>query len=350
MKYNIYIQGQKKTAKGNYKKMKRIRIAQIGTSKYSHGSDIFRTLCAHEELFDIAGYAMPEGEREKFPAHMPTFEGHREMTVDEIMNDTSIEAVVIETEEIYLFKYALMAAEHKKHIHMEKPGGLNEAEFEKIIETVSKNSTVFHTGYMYRYNPCIKEIIGRIKAGEIGDIISVEAHMSGWRDEAQTKWLKTFPGGMMFYLGCHLIDLVYAIQGMPEKVLPFNRSTGVYDTDAKDFSMAVFEYKNGASFVKTTQAERGGFLRRQLVITGTKGKFEIRPLEISVKYPIQYTEYTECMSTDWNDPGVHKRSEVYHRYDDMMVSFGRMVLGEIENPYTYAYELELYKLLTLACM
>ncbi len=47
------------------------------------------------------------------------FEGYQRMTVEEILNNPEIEAVAIETEEIYLTKYVQMAAEHGKHIHME---------------------------------------------------------------------------------------------------------------------------------------------------------------------------------------------------------------------------------------
>ena len=103
--------------------MEKIRIAQIGTSAYSHGYSIFRTLLAHPELFEVVGYALPENEREKFPAQMPEFSRCREMTVEEILADPTIEAVAVETEEIYLTKYALMVAKAGKHLHMEKPGG-----------------------------------------------------------------------------------------------------------------------------------------------------------------------------------------------------------------------------------
>lgn len=329
--------------------MKKIRVAQIGTSKYSHGNEIFNTMRNNPDVFEIVGYAMPENEKEKFCAKMSPFQNYPEMTVEQIIEDKTIDAVVIETEEIYLTKYALMAARAGKHIHMEKPGGISLSDFEELISIVKSNGTVFHTGYMYRYNPCIKDIMQRVKAGEIGEVISVEAQMSGWRGVEHTSWLSTFPGGMMFYLGCHLIDLVLQIQGMPEKIIPFNKSTGIYDTDAKDYSMAVVEYKSGVSFVKTTQAERGGFARRQLVITGTRGKFEVRPLEISIKYPLQYTEYTECKSDDWNDVGEHHRSVDYDRYTDMMLSFAQMVAGEKKNPYTYDYELELFRAITRCC-
>ena len=329
--------------------MRKIRVAQIGTSRYSHGNDIFKAMKNNPDIFEVVGYAFPENEREKFQDRIQCFNGYPEMTVEEILADKTIDAVAIESEEIYLTKYALMAAKAGKHIHMEKPGGLSLQDFEELIATVKKNGTVFHTGYMYRYNPTIKSVIDRAKAGELGDIISVEAQMSGWRGEEQTSWLSNFKGGMMFYLGCHLVDLVLQIQGMPKAIVPFNKSTGIYGCDAEDFSFALLEYEKGVSFVKTTQAERGGFLRRQLVVTGSRRKIEIKPLEITVKYPLQYTEHCEVSDDDWNAPGEKFRTEPFDRYNEMMVSFGKMVAGEIENPYSYDYELELYKTILKCC-
>ena len=329
--------------------MRAIRVAQIGTSRYSHGNEIFGTMKRFPEIFEIVGYAFPEGEKEKFPQNLLMFDGYTELTVEQIIADESIEAVVIETEEVYITKYALMAARAGKHIHMEKPGGVSLENFEELIETVKKNKTVFHTGYMYRYNPAIKSIMERVKNGEIGEIVSVEAQMGGFRGEEQTGFLKAFPGGMMFFLGCHLIDLVLQFQGAPKSIVSYNKTSGRYDTDAKDFSMAVFEYDRGVSFVKTTQAEMGGFSRRQLVITGTKGKFEVRPLERSIQYPLQYTEYIECMSEDWDDCGKLTRTEEHDRYEAMLFAFAQMVRGEKENPYTYDYELSLFKTILKCC-
>lgn len=329
--------------------MKKIRIAQIGTSRYSHGGEIFDTLLNNSDVFDVVGYALPENEREKFPEKMRLFRDFPELTVDEILNDPSIDAVTVETEEIYLTKYAIMAAKHGKHVHMEKPGGTDLSEFERLISTVKRNGTVLHLGYMYRYNPCLTDILPRVKEGEIGDIISVEAQMSSLRDKDQTDWLSTFSGGMMFYLGCHLVDLVLRIQGSPKRIIPINRSSGLYDSRGQDNSFALFEYETGASFLKTTQAEYGGFDRRQLVITGTKGKFEIRPLEIMLEYPFMQTVYVKCSDPDFCDGGEKFISEPFERYTDMLRSFHKMALGEKENPFTPDYELELYKALLTAC-
>ena len=46
---------------------------------------------------------------------MKAFDGYNEMTVDKILNNPEIEAIVVETEEIYLTKYALMVANAGKN-------------------------------------------------------------------------------------------------------------------------------------------------------------------------------------------------------------------------------------------
>ena len=90
--------------------MRKIKIAQIGTSRNSHGNQIWTSLLKQNDIFEVVGYAFPEEERKKFPTRVDAFDGYREMTVEEILSDPEIEAVAVETEEIYLTKYALMVA------------------------------------------------------------------------------------------------------------------------------------------------------------------------------------------------------------------------------------------------
>ena len=123
--------------------MRKIKIAQIGTNTNSHGNDIWKNLKRQDDIFDIVGFALPESEREKFPERMKSFEGYREFTAEEILNNPEIEAVTIETEEIYLTKYALMAARAGKHIHMEKPGGIMLKDFEELISIMKTKGKVF---------------------------------------------------------------------------------------------------------------------------------------------------------------------------------------------------------------
>lgn len=331
--------------------MKKIRIAQIGTSNYSHGNLIWESLRKQSDIFEIVGYAMPEAEGEKFPNKMPSFDGYCKMTVEEILSDPTIAAVAVETEEIYLTKYALMAAKSGKHIHMEKPGGMDISAFQDLIRTVKKNKTVLHIGYMYRYNPYVNELVTKAKNGDLGEIISVEAQMNGISPptvEAR-QWLSAFEGGMMFFLGCHLIDLILQINGIPEEVIPFNCPTHIGGSESQDFGMAVFKYKNGISFAKTNAAEVGAYLRRQLVVSGSKGTVELKPFETSLGGSKVFTRKTEHIGEEFNVKSTTATSETFDRYDGMMSSFASYVRGEKENPYTLDYELELYKTILKAC-
>ena len=327
--------------------MKKIRIAQIGTSQYSHGNSIWNSFLKQSDLFEVVGYAFPENEREKFPRQAEAFAGHREMTVEEILSDPTVEAVAVETEEIYLTKYAQMVADAGKHLHMEKPGGTDLAAFRRLIATLKEKNLAFTTGYMYRFNPKVREVLSRIEKGEFGKIYSVEAHMSCIHSDEWRRWLSNFPGGMLFFLGCHLIDLIYRIMGEPLEVIPLSTSTHFRDVHTEDFGMAVFRYPNGVSFAKTCDVEKGGFLRRQLVVAGEKGTVEILPLEAFAEGG-QYTVMRENFTDEWAGGWVTSQSEVHDRYDDMMKNFAEIVRGK-ENPYPYDYELGLYELLLRAC-
>ena len=328
--------------------MRKIRVAQIGTSGNSHGNFIWKALTQNPDVFDVAGYAFPEQEQEKFPKHAEKFAGYRELTVDQILSDPTIEAVVIETEEIYLTKYALMAARAGKHIHMEKPGGIQPEEFRELVSLMKRTGKVFHTGYMYRYNPVLQDLRKRIDAGELGEIVSVEAQMNCIYPKEKRQWLENFPGGMMFFLGCHLIDLVLQLQGVPRQIIPMNKKTGLEDTTSTDFGMAALEYDRGWSFVKATACEIGGYMRRQLVICGTKGTIELKPFEI-MDGPLHRTGKTEYFSENWRDGGTSETSELFNRYAPMMIGFAQMVAGERENPWSYDYELQLYETIQRCC-
>jgi predicted dehydrogenase len=278
---------------------------------------------------------------------MRDFEGYREMTLDEILSDKEIEAVTVETEEIYLVKYALMAARAGKHVHMEKPGGTDFSAFSELVSVLKEKDLAFSVGYMYRFNPAIRGLMKRIEAGEFGKIYSVEAHMDCKHTKEVREWLNSFPGGMLFFLGCHLIDLIYRIQGEPSEIIPLSSKTRFDGVDSFDYGMVAFKYPNGVSFAKTSAAEYGGFLRRQLVVAGECGTVEIKPLETCVSDG-QYTTVNECFFGDWHKPWNSYQTEIYDRYDDMMINFADIIRGKV-NPYSYDYELGLYRLILRSC-
>ncbi|MBQ6702976.1 MAG: Gfo/Idh/MocA family oxidoreductase [Clostridia bacterium] len=324
-----------------------IRIAQIGISDYNHGKQIWTTLNSNPDVFEVVGFALPENER-LLSQRAEVFNGFRELTLEQILNDPTITAVTIETEEKHLNKYAIMAAKAGKHIHMEKPGSQNLAEFEEIIGTARKNNTVFHTGYMYRYNPYVIELLNRIKNGEFGEILSVEAQMSCYHKPALRKWLEGYKGGSLYYLGCHLIDLIMLIQGKPKNIIPLNKRTGIDDINADDNGFVVLEYKKGVSFAKVCSHERGGYYRRSLVVTGEKANAVLLPLEAGNESEMT-TTLNYCNANSFGAKGEISVSEPFDRYKTMMRSFAEYASGVKDNPFTLDYELEVYKTILKCC-
>lgn len=329
--------------------MKPIRIALIGVNEYSHSIQIHTRICQLTQLFEVVGICYPENEEQRLSFRVEKFPDLPRLTVEQIMNDPTIEAVAVETDEIYCTKYALLAARAGKHVHMEKPGGRELADFEALISTVKDKNLVFCPGYMYRFNPYVQELMEAIQRGELGQILSVEAQMSCTHPTTLRQWFDQLPGGMMFYLGCHLIDLIYRIQGQPQSILPLSRATGVEGVTGKDYGMAVLEYPQGVSFARCISLERGGYRRRQLVVTGTKATWELRPLELGPEAGMttSRTVYTEVRP--WGHPGVSETSEPFDRYNAMLTHFARCVRGEQQNEYTPDYELALYRLVLRCC-
>lgn len=328
--------------------MKPIRIALIGVNENSHSIQIHTRIQQMTNCFEVVGIAYPEREEERLPHKTEKFAHLKKLTLDEILNDPTIEAVAIETDEIYCTKYALMAARKGKHIHMEKPGGRELSDFEELIKTVKEKNVIFCPGYMYRYNPYVQELFSAIEKGELGQILSVEAQMSRYDKPELRTWLGNFKGGMMFFLGCHLIDLIYRIQGTPEKIYPLNKSTGLDGIDSNDFGTVVLEYPQGISFVRTIGVERGGFQRRQIVVIGSEGTWEIKPLEWGPETEI-VTRRNVFTEKKWKVAGTSAQTPPFDRYEAMLTHFARCVRKEQENEYSPDYELEVYKFLLQCC-
>ena len=201
-----------------------------------------------------------------------------------------------------------------------------------------------------------KKILSLVREGKLGKVFSVETHMSVRHPKEKREWLGNFEGGMMYFLGCHLVDLTLLIQGMPDKITAYNRNTAIEgQKPAQDLGFAVLEYENGLSTVKTCAAEVNGFERRQLVVTAQKATIEVKPLEqkapnsdsLMVSHA-RITWHGEDVDP-WRDASEKLESDVYDRYDPMMHDFACIVRGEKENPWSYDYELELYKIIMEAC-
>lgn len=330
--------------------MAKIRVAQIGVG-HDHAQGYMDTMRRMPEIFEIAGVCAESQEWESQLAVQSCYKDIPHRDRDDILGDSTLDAILIETEEHALVPNTILAVEAGFPVHMDKPGGEDFALFTKLVRLAEKKHLPFQMGYMYRYNPAVRMAEQMMRDGVFGEIIAVEAQMSVRHNPEKRAWLNRFHGGMMFFLGCHLVDLIYRFQGIPRSITPMNRNTLTDGVDTPDYGFAVFDYERGISFAKTSAAEVNGFARRQLVITGTKASVELKPFEYYVD---------GGMTTDMNIAHFNPQNQwrigsdpvtvpVFGRYDRMMEEFALAVRGEMELPYTYQSEIDVQKMVLEAC-
>ncbi|MBR5528290.1 MAG: Gfo/Idh/MocA family oxidoreductase [Clostridia bacterium] len=332
--------------------MRKLRVVQVGT-EHDHACGPYFTVKHMPEKFEIIGIIEEKEDPvhqcgnffKEPPADLPpyiTWEKAFEMKPD---------AFLIETCELDLVENAIRALEAGYHVYIDKPGSAESERFHYMCNLAKEKGLVLCFGYMYRYNPSVLHAKQLMDEGKLGEIFSVEAQMSVRHQNTKRAWLSRFEGGMTYFLGCHLIDLVAMFCGFPEEVIPMNCNTGVDGNDSVDFGFCAYKYKNGYSFIKSCATEINGYERRQLVICGSLGTIEITPFERNLEGGYINSEYRETLNNDvpWNDNSTTVVSDPYFRYDKMFESFYNYVCGTEKNPYTYDYEAKLHDLILASC-
>ena len=209
-----------------------------------------------------------------------------------------------------------------------------------------ENGTVFHTGYMYRYNPAVLRCLEHIKNGDLGEIYSINAEMSTFHGAPYKKWLKSFGGGIMYILGSHLVDLIVYMMGEPKKITSFLKHTGLDGVDFEDNNLAVLEYDKALARIFVSSVEVNGFGRRQLVVSGSKGTVNICPLERPITMTYSDTSIADKTYEDRKIVIPFEDHTADGRYDEMMQDLYAYIMGTKQNPFTYEHDYLVQKVLS----
>lgn len=324
--------------------MERVKVAQYGIG-HNHGGEKMNTFRRFPELFEVVGFCEPDEGWYEERGNLPCYQGLRRLTREELLSRRDIMAVSVETDVKDLNKAALECIQAGFHIHMDKPAGVDIKEFEQLLTLAQRTGRIVQMGYMYRYNPAIQYVMELVRSGALGEIFEIDAQMSTGHPQDYRQWLSQFPGGTMYIFGCHLIDLILSVLGEPRHIIA-RRQSIAEDVSLEDSGFALLEYEKALCTVRTTSVEVNGYGRRQFVVCGTKGTAEIKPLERPTCLSVSFSK---------DSPAVYQDSKTFvdvpgngQRYDAQLKDLYAMVLGQKENPYSYAHELAVQRT-TLAC-
>jgi predicted dehydrogenase len=243
----------------------RLRIGQIGT-EHAHAGGKMEAMRSLTDLWEVVGVTGPKG-----------YDGVKSMSVDELLAVPDLHAVAVETTLEASCAMARRCIEAGKHVHLDKPGAVDHAEFKAMRLEAEKRGLTVQMGYMLRYNPAFELLFHAVNEGWLGQITEIDAAMGKLADPSTRGKIGALEGGGLFELGCHIIDATLTILGKPASVTPF--STPTSDDGVKDNQMAVLSYPNATAVIRCNHADPFGGPRRRFSVTGTEGTLEILPLE-----------------------------------------------------------------------
>jgi len=321
--------------------MKRVKIGQIGIC-HEHAAAKMQSLRAMPEVYEVVGVVDDrQTQAAKFAGDdLTPYDGIPLLTEEELFAIPDLRAVAVETPNLDLVPTAMRCMERGLAMHMDKPGGGDLELFGRLLQGCKARKLPFQMGYMLRNNPGLQFAQAAIRNGWLGDVFEIQANMShDYGGDSYQEYLAKFRGGIMFNLGCHLIDTVVAMLGRPASVTPFLKAAPGSPGDAMNNCLAVLEYPQAHAMLSACSREVDGLNHRRFKLSGTRGTIELCPLErfdgqpLTLRLVLQEGNAAYGAGTHVVDFGVQ-----HDRYREQLQELARVINGEIANPYTYDHD------------
>jgi len=319
----------------------RIKIGQIGVG-HAHASKL--GVYRRSPDYEVVGIVEPDATLRSRAGGQAAFQGLPWMTREQLLNAPGLQVVLVETRVRDLLSTAEACVAAGKHIHLDKPAGESLPQFQRILDSARKQSLLVQMGYMYRYNPGFVLLREFLAKGWLGEPFEVHAVMSKVLDTESRNDAAPYSGGIMFELGCHLVDQVVALFGRPKKIADYSQHVAKVDDQLLDNMLAVFTYSKMIASVKSSAVEVEGMSRRHFVVCGSEGTFHIQPLDnpsVRVALSAPRGNYRK---------GVQEvRFPKYERYVGDAADMALIVRGEKARDFPYDHDLAVQETLLAAC-
>jgi len=92
-----------------------------------------------------------------------------------VLDDKSVQAVVVATPDHWHAPAAIMACEAGKHVYVEKPCSHNLREGRLLVEAARRNNVVVQHGTQSRTDPLVAGAVRMLREGAIGDVLMAKA-------------------------------------------------------------------------------------------------------------------------------------------------------------------------------
>jgi predicted dehydrogenase len=171
-------------------------------------------------------------------------------SLDAILGDASIDAVVFATPHTQHPDQVVRAAGAGKHVFVEKPFSLSVAEAERARAAAAKAGIVLAVGFNRRFHPSMGLLRDAVRSGRLGTLVTISAEQTAlhgislpadaWRVRGEEA-----PAGAMTAIGVHLVDGMIDLFGPIRQVSAQVARRAAPRVD--DTTDILLRFENGAS-------------------------------------------------------------------------------------------------------
>jgi scyllo-inositol 2-dehydrogenase (NADP+) len=194
------------------------KIIKTGICSYGMSGSIFHAPFIHVH----PGFAFTAVvERSKHTAQQRYPDVKVYTSVEDLLQDASLELIVVNTPNYTHYEYAKAALNAGKHVIVEKPFTVKSEEGAELAALAKSKGLVLSVYHNRRFDGDFKIVREVINSGDLGDILEAEIHYDRFREELSYKKHKesSLPGtGGLYDLGSHLVDQALQLFGWPEAV------------------------------------------------------------------------------------------------------------------------------------
>lgn len=253
-----------------------------------------------------------------------------------VLEDASIDAVVVATPNDLHAPMTVAAARAGKHVLLEKPAALTGAELDAMVAEVERASVLCQVNMILRWHPMIEAIVARRDSGGLGEIFCVEVDfVFGELEGEEPDWARTASrgGSLHLYAGCHAYDQLEWLAGSEalEVTSVATRRSQRWEYDVT--ACSVFRFASGAIGRATVTLEAAAPYRFGARVFGMDGTVVDNTIYVPGK---SVTEFEEICT---------ERVDVtYLPFDRVAADFVKNVRGNLESHASLARTAALFRL------
>lgn len=249
-----------------------MQLVKVGLCAFGMSGKVFHApfLKEHPGFFMSA---IVERSKEESKEKYPDATIYR--SVEEMLNNSDVEVVVVNTPVQTHFEYVKMALEAGKNVIVEKPFTVDVSEAEQLVKLAEEKGLFLSVYQNRRFDRDFLQVKKIINSKKLGDIKEVEIRFDRFRTEPSGKQHKENPqetgSGSLHDLGAHLVDQAVQLFGFPEKLFAdvFSMKGAEY---ANDYFEILLYYKNNMR-IRLKSSVFSKEAHYAYMVHGSKGSF-----------------------------------------------------------------------------